>query len=140
MSTKLRDDRLAVRRQRQAIVRALRKSNGNVAATARKFGVKRELVAHLRDFHGIAAGQANPMRSEAVLRRGSKRERERARVQNALKIANGNVKRAVAETGIAETTVRRWKAERVPVWRAVDPERFFGATTRDPESGCLIWT
>jgi transposase-like protein len=129
------DEDGAYQEQQAAIVERLRET-GNLAATARTFGVKRERVRRLRALHEIPT-------SIGVLperRRQGAREDERAQVAAVLAATGGNVKRAVAETGVAESTVRRWKTERAASWRAINPDNFYANTQRDEETGCLLWT
>jgi hypothetical protein len=129
----LRTSRDERRRLTQKIVRRLRASEGNVGRVSRELGVSRKLVTRLRDLHRIERGQSKPER------RTGNRHRERAKVERALETTGGNVKEVVRSTGIAETTVRRWRAERHPVWQTVEAAAFFASTREDKESGCLIW-
>src|SRR3989442_1526627 len=83
---------------------------------------------------GIPVGQAAPARSDGL------RKRARGRVKAALAGSGGNVKGVARETGIAESTVRRWKAEQLGTLKTVDPDVFAANTRRDETTGCLIWT
>jgi hypothetical protein len=65
------------------------------------------------------------------------RSTQRALVKECLLRNGGNVKRTVRETGIPESTVRRWKAESWPA--PIGLEAFLARTHRDEETGCLIW-
>jgi hypothetical protein len=73
--------------------------------TAREFGVSPELVKWLRDFHRLPANTRPGPRIDGA------RTRERQAVAESLARTNGNVKRTVRETGVPESTVRRWRDE-----------------------------
>lgn len=95
----------SLRRQRQAIRRRLEATNGNVGLTAREFGVSCKLVKRLLDFHGL------PVNTSTGPRIYGARTEARQAVAECLARTGGNIKRTVRETGIPESTVRRWRDE-----------------------------
>jgi transposase-like protein len=92
---------------RRSVRRRLRRPGGNVAQTARELGLSRDVVSRIRDDAGIPVKVGT---GESV--RGARVE-ERAAVYAWLMETGGNVKRTARETGVPETTIRRWRANLV---------------------------
>ncbi|HJS93747.1 MAG TPA: helix-turn-helix domain-containing protein [Solirubrobacteraceae bacterium] len=114
----------------------MRANGGNVSAAARELGVSKALVTRLRDLHEIEPlkpgaarlGEASPYRLRTV---------QKEIVARVLDANGGNVKRTARETGLPESTVRRWKAQRDQ--SQIGLEEFLARTHRDEETGCLLW-
>lgn len=83
----------------------LRANGGNVALTARQLRMKKDKVKRIRDAFKIPRLRGTGERVYGP------RLIERCAVEAALKANGGNVKRTVRETGVPETTVRRWRGQ-----------------------------
>lgn len=116
------------------IVRKLRSSGGNIAATSRSLHVSRARVKRLHGHTVSGFGERRPPRRAT----GSRRI-QRARVLRDLSSNGENVKAAVRTTGVPEATVRRWRAEQHAVRETVDASAFYASTRRDEQTGCLVW-
>lgn len=95
----------ALRQRHRLIVERLELHGANVAAVARELGLKWWQVRAVRDAEGmgIFVGAGPRVTGDRMI--------ERTAVAAALARSEGNVKRVVRETGVPETTVRRWKPE-----------------------------
>lgn len=95
-----------LRRERQAIVRRLRRNGGDRARTAREMGVARSLVHELARLHNIPASDRS---GRHISQQSTVGQARLAAVLEALARNRGNVKRTAREVGVPESTVRTWR-------------------------------